>query len=177
MWDVEPLTVTQGRHVGLLWASPDCKHFSKAKGGAPRDRNIRDLAWVVVRWAKWAKPDVICMENVEEFTTWGPVDNDGQPIKEFAGQTFDDFINGLKAAGYRVQWRELRACDYGAPTIASAGFLLRAAMDAPSSGQRPRMAILHRQRSKRASSRLGSAPTAALTGLCLAPRSSTPAPR
>ncbi|MFB9224311.1 DNA cytosine methyltransferase [Paracoccus cavernae] len=124
IWDVEPLTVTQGRHVGLLWASPDCKHFSKAKGGAPRDRNIRDLAWVVVRWAKWAKPDVICMENVEEFTTWGPVDNDGQPIKEFAGQTFDDFINGLKAAGYRVQWRELRACDYGAPTIRKRWFLV-----------------------------------------------------
>lgn len=124
IWDVEPLTVTQGRHVGLLWASPDCKHFSKAKGGAPRDRNIRDLAWVVVRWAKWAKPDVICMENVEEFTTWGPVGNDGQPIKEFAGQTFDDFIKSLKAAGYRVQWRELRACDYGAPTIRKRWFLI-----------------------------------------------------
>lgn len=124
IWDVDPLTVTQGRHVGLLWASPDCKHFSKAKGAAPRDRNIRDLAWVVVRWAKWAKPDVICMENVEEFTTWGPVDNDGQPIKEFAGQTFDDFIKGLKASGYRVQWRELRACDYGAPTIRKRWFLI-----------------------------------------------------
>ena len=124
IWDVDPLTVTQRRHVGLLWASPDCKHFSKAKGAAPRDRNIRDLAWVVVRWAKWAKPDVICMENVEEFTTWGPVDNDGQPIKEFAGQTFDDFIKGLKAAGYRVQWRELRACDYGAPTIRKRWFLI-----------------------------------------------------
>lgn len=124
IWDVDPLTVTQGRHVGLLWASPDCKHFSKAKGGAPRDRNIRDLAWVVVRWAEFAKPDVIAMENVEEFVTWGPVDNDGQPIKEFAGQTFELWISRLKKAGYKVQWRELRACDYGAPTIRKRWFLI-----------------------------------------------------
>lgn len=124
IWDVDPLAVTKGRHVGLLWASPDCKHFSKAKGGAPRDRNIRDLAWVVVRWAEFAKPDVICMENVEEFVTWGPIDNDGQPIKEFAGQTFDLWIKRLRRAGYRVQWRELRACDYGAPTIRKRWFLI-----------------------------------------------------
>ncbi|WP_411838606.1 DNA cytosine methyltransferase [Paracoccus sp. ME4] len=124
IWDVDPLAVTRGRHVGLLWASPDCKHFSKAKGGAPRDRNIRDLAWVVVRWAEFAKPDVICMENVEEFVTWGPVDNDGQPIKEFAGQTFELWIGRLKKAGYKVQWRELRACDYGAPTIRKRWFLV-----------------------------------------------------
>ncbi|MFD1809317.1 DNA cytosine methyltransferase [Gemmobacter lanyuensis] len=124
IWDVEPLTVTRGRHVGLLWASPDCKHFSKAKGGAPRDRNIRDLAWVVVRWAKWAKPDVILMENVEEFLTWGPVGEDGQPIKEFAGQTFDLWVSQLKELGYKVQHRELRACDYGAPTIRKRFFLV-----------------------------------------------------
>ncbi|WP_104491978.1 DNA cytosine methyltransferase [Paracoccus denitrificans] len=124
IWDVEPLAVTKGRHVGLLWASPDCKHFSKAKGGAPRDRNIRDLAWVVVKWAEFAKPDVICMENVEEFVTWGPVDDDGQPIKELAGVTFDLWLKRLKKAGYRVQWRELRACDYGAPTIRKRWFLI-----------------------------------------------------
>ncbi|RJL18229.1 DNA cytosine methyltransferase [Paracoccus siganidrum] len=124
IWDVDPLTVTGGRHVGLLWASPDCKHFSKAKGGAPRDRNIRDLAWVVVRWAEEAKPDVICMENVEEFVTWGPTDNDGQPIKWLAGQTFELWISRLKKAGYRVKWRELRACDYGAPTIRKRWFLV-----------------------------------------------------
>ncbi|WP_084693662.1 DNA cytosine methyltransferase [Paracoccus sp. 228] len=124
IWDVDPLAVTKGRHVGLLWASPDCKHFSKAKGGAPRDRNIRDLAWVVVRWAEFAKPDVICMENVEEFVTWGPVDNDGQPIKEFAGQIFEMWIARLRKAGYKVQWRELRACDYGAPTIRKRWFLV-----------------------------------------------------
>ncbi|MCA2013479.1 DNA cytosine methyltransferase [Cereibacter sphaeroides] len=124
IWDVDPLQVTQGRRVGLLWASPDCKHFSKAKGGAPRDRNIRDLAWVVIRWAEFAKPEVILMENVEEFVTWGPVDNDGQPIKDFAGQTFELWVKQLRKAGYKVQWRELRACDYGAPTIRKRWFLI-----------------------------------------------------
>ncbi len=124
IWDVEPRAVTKGRRVGLLWASPDCKHFSKAKGGAPRDRNIRDLAWVVVRWAEEVKPDVILMENVEEFQTWGPIDNEGQPIREFAGQTYELWVRRLRAAGYRVQWRELRACDYGAPTIRNRYFLV-----------------------------------------------------
>lgn len=124
IWDVDPLTVTGGRHVGLFWASPDCKHFSKAKGGAPRDRNIRDLAWVVVKWAEEARPDVICMENVEEFVTWGPVDDDGQPIRELAGVTFDLWVRRLRRAGYKVQWRELRACDYGAPTIRKRWFLV-----------------------------------------------------
>lgn len=124
IWDVEPRTVTKGRKVGLLWASPDCKHFSKAKGGAPRDRNVRDLAWVVVKWAEEVRPDVICMENVEEFLTWGPVDNDGQPIKEFSGQTFDDWKQRLRRAGYKVQHRELRGCDYGAPTIRKRFFLV-----------------------------------------------------
>jgi len=124
IWDVDPRTVTQGRKVGLLWASPDCKHFSKAKGAAPRDRNIRDLAWVVVKWAEDVKPDVICMENVEEFVTWGPVDEDGKPVKEFAGITFELWLKRLRKAGYRVQWRELRACDYGAPTIRKRWFLV-----------------------------------------------------
>jgi DNA (cytosine-5)-methyltransferase 1 len=124
IWNVDPRTVTRGRKVGLLWASPDCKHFSKAKGGAPRDRNIRDLAWVVVRWAEDVKPDVICMENVEEFVTWGPIGNDGQLIREFAGQTFELWIKRLRKAGYRVQWRELRACHYGAPTIRKRWFLI-----------------------------------------------------
>lgn len=124
IWDVDPLTVTGGRHVGLLWASPDCKHFSKAKGGAPRDRNIRDLAWVVVKWAEEAKPDVICMENVEEFVTWGPIDNDGRPIKELAGLTYELWCKRLRKAGYKIQSRELRACDYGAPTIRKRWFLI-----------------------------------------------------
>lgn len=124
IWDVDPRTVTGGRHVGLFWASPDCKHFSKAKGGAPRDRNIRDLAWVVVKWAEDVKPDVICMENVEEFVTWGPVDDQGQPIRELAGVTFELWVRRLRRAGYKVQWREMRACNYGAPTIRKRWFLV-----------------------------------------------------
>ncbi|MDH2327678.1 DNA cytosine methyltransferase [Cereibacter sp. SYSU M97828] len=124
IWDVDPRTVAAGRRVGLLWASPDCKHFSKAKGGAPRDRNIRDLAWVVVKWAEEVQPDVILMENVEEFRTWGHVGEDGQPIKEFAGQIFELWLKRLRKAGYKVQWRELRGCDYGAPTIRKRFFMV-----------------------------------------------------
>lgn len=124
IWDVDPLAVTQGRKVGLLWASPDCKHFSKAKGAAPRDRNIRDLAWVVVRWAEQARPDVIIMENVEEFVTWGPLDDTGRPIEWLRGHTFGFWVAQLRKAGYRVQWREMRACDYGAPTIRKRWFLI-----------------------------------------------------
>lgn len=124
IWDVAPREVTKGRPVGLLWASPDCKHFSKAKGGAPKDRNIRDLAWVIVRWMEDVRPDVVAMENVEEFRTWGPLDNDGQPIPEFIGQTFDDWCRRIRKAGYRMQWKELRACDYGAPTIRKRFFMI-----------------------------------------------------
>jgi DNA (cytosine-5)-methyltransferase 1 len=124
IWDVAPREVTKGKHVGLLWASPDCKHFSKAKGGAPKDRNIRDLAWVIVRWMEEVKPDVVAMENVEEFRTWGPIDNEGQPIPEFIGQTFNDWCRRIRKAGYRLQWKELRACDYGAPTIRKRFFMI-----------------------------------------------------
>lgn len=124
IWDVSPIEVTRGRPVGLFWASPDCKHFSKAKGGKPMDRNIRDLAWVVVRWAEEVKPDVIILENVEEFVTWGPLYEDGKPIVELRGQTFEDWTRRLKKAGYKVQWRELRACDYGAPTIRKRFFMI-----------------------------------------------------
>lgn len=124
IWDVDPLTVTQGRHVGLLWASPDCKHFSKAKGGAPKDRNIRDLAWVIVDWAEKAKPDVILMENVEEFRTWGPICDQGKVIQGLEGTTFDLWTKRLKNAGYKLQWRELRARDYGAPTIRKRFFMV-----------------------------------------------------
>lgn len=124
IWDVSPSEVTRGRPVGLFWASPDCKHFSKAKGGKPLDRNIRDLAWVVVRWAEEVSPDVIILENVEEFVTWGPLYEDGRPIVELRGQTFEDWTRRLKKAGYKVQWRELRACDYGAPTIRKRFFMI-----------------------------------------------------
>jgi DNA (cytosine-5)-methyltransferase 1 len=124
IWDVEPLSVTKGRKVSLLWSSPDCKHFSKAKGGAPKDRNIRDLAWVIVKWAEDAKPDVILMENVEEFRTWGPICDAGKIIQGLEGTTFDLWVKRLKQAGYKLEWRELRACDYGAPTIRRRFFMV-----------------------------------------------------
>ena len=115
VWDVDPLEVTGGSPVGLLWASPDCKHLSKAKGGKPVDKNIRGLAWIVLRWAGTVRPRVIILENVEEFQTWGPVRR-GRPVKSKTGQTFRRFVDQLEALGYAVEWRELVAADYGAPT-------------------------------------------------------------
>ena len=123
VWDIDPRKACEGRPVGLAWFSPDCKHFSKAAGGKPVDKNIRGLAWVAVRWAATVHPRVIVLENVEEFKTWGPVVN-GQPIKEQAGCTFNSFVNALRKHGYTVDWRELRACDYGAPTIRKRLFLI-----------------------------------------------------
>ena len=115
VWDVDPETVCRGRPVALAWFSPDCKHFSKAKGAALVDRKIRGLAWIVLRWAAKVRPRVIILENVEEFQTWGPV-RKGKPVKELAGTTFQKFVGQLRALGYTVEWRELVAADYGAPT-------------------------------------------------------------
>lgn len=123
VWEIDPRKVTQGRPVALVWCSPDCKHFSKAKGGTPVSKKIRGLAWVAVRWAATVRPRVIILENVEEFMTWGPI-KDGQPIKEKAGQTFRSFVNELKKLGYAVDWRVMRACDYGAPTSRKRFFLI-----------------------------------------------------
>lgn len=115
IWDADPVEVCQGRPVGLAWFSPDCKHFSKAKGSALVDRKIRGLAWVVLRWAGTVRPRVIILENVEEFTTWGPVRR-GKPVKAKAGQTFRQWKKQLQDLGYQVEHRELIAADYGAPT-------------------------------------------------------------
>lgn len=123
VWDVDPLDVTGGKPVGLFWASPDCKHFSKAKGGKPVEKKIRGLAWIVLRWAGKARPRVIILENVEEFQTWGPV-RKGRPVKKLAGQTFRRFVKQLEALGYTVEWRELVAADYGAPTTRKRFFLV-----------------------------------------------------
>jgi DNA (cytosine-5)-methyltransferase 1 len=120
IFKVDPLDHVAGQHVGLAWFSPDCKHFSKAKGGKPVERNIRDLAWVIVLWAQRAKPDVIIMENVEEWKEWGPLvetERGLMPCPDSRGQTFQKWCKAMKAAGYKLQHRELRACDYGAPTI------------------------------------------------------------
>lgn len=124
VFEVDPVAVTHGRPVGLLWASPDCKHFSKAKGGKPVSKKIRSLAWVVVKWAKAVRPRVICLENVEEFQTWGPLGADQKPCPNRKGETFQKWVESLRNLGYKVEWKELRACDYGAPTIRKRLFLV-----------------------------------------------------
>jgi len=143
-YDVDPLTVTKGRDVGLLWASPDCTHFSRAKGGKPVEKRIRGLAWVVIKWAKAVRPRVIILENVPEFKTWGPTIKIKQereqlffdlfrsskfdiieyPNPNKKGMTFRFWVNRLRGLGYKVDWRELSACDYGAPTIRKRLFLI-----------------------------------------------------
>ena len=125
VWQVPPRWATKGAPVALLWASPDCTHFSRAKGAAPnRDEKRRDLAWVIVKWAEQVRPRVICLENVPEFVSWGPLDKKGAPVKSEAGTTFQAFVRRLRRLGYSVQWRELRARDYGAPTIRKRLFMV-----------------------------------------------------
>lgn len=124
VWDVDPIQVCGGHPVALAWFSPDCKHFSKAKGGKPKDKNIRGLAWVALRWAGTVRPRVIMLENVEEFKTWGPLNRGHRPIKAKQGVTFRKFITQLKDLGYQVEYRELVAADYGTPTIRKRFFLI-----------------------------------------------------
>lgn len=115
VWNIDPEEICAGRKVGLAWFSPDCKHFSKAKGSALVDRNIRGLAWIVLKWAGKVRPRVIMLENVEEFQTWGPV-RKGKPIKSRAGKTFRQWKSQLESLGYTIEHKELVAADYGAPT-------------------------------------------------------------
>lgn len=124
VFEVDPVEVCGGQAVGLLWASPDCKHFSKAKGGKPVSKKIRGLAWVVVNWAKAVQPRVICLENVEEFQTWGPLGADDRPDPARRGETFREWKGQLEALGYVVEWRELRASEHGTPTIRKRLFLV-----------------------------------------------------
>jgi len=119
-----PIEVTQGQPVGLAWFSPDCKHFSKAKGGKPVEKKIRGLAWVVVKWARTVKPRVIMLENVEEFEHWGPLQPDGRPCPARKGLTFRRWRAQLENCGYRIEMRQLRGCDYGAPTIRKRLFII-----------------------------------------------------
>ncbi|WP_321574339.1 DNA cytosine methyltransferase [Paraburkholderia franconis] len=137
--------MTGQQPIGLAWFSPDCKHHSKAKGGKPREQKIRGLAWVTLKWATFQAPRCIALENVEEFLDWGPLDDEGRPIKAEKGRTFRAFIDALTTGlaadhpdvqeifetlgadfpmerlrtglGYKAEWRVLRACDFGAPTI------------------------------------------------------------
>lgn len=124
VWQVDPVEACKGYPVGLAWFSPDCKHFSKAKGGKPKDKFIRGLAWVACRWAGLVRPRVIMLENVEEFKTWGPLNRRKHPIKSKQGKTFEKFVQQLTDLGYEVQFRELVAADYGAPTMRKRFFLI-----------------------------------------------------
>jgi len=159
VFDVNPMAATAGRPVGLAWFSPDCRHFSKAKGSKPVEKEIRGLAWIVIRWALAVRPRVMMLENVEEFKTWGPLivsaDGGQRPNPERAGETFEAFCgmlsggipaghpallecceflgiaaDGVQAQqlvaglGYAVDHRELRACDFGAPTIRKRFFMV-----------------------------------------------------
>jgi DNA (cytosine-5)-methyltransferase 1 len=124
VWVVPPRRATWGEELDALWASPDCKDFSRAKGGKPVDRKIRSLAWVVLRWAAQCRPRVIFLENVPEFETWGPLTRSGRRIKARAGETFRTFVANLRALGYLVDWRPMAACDYGAPTTRERLFLV-----------------------------------------------------
>jgi DNA (cytosine-5)-methyltransferase 1 len=129
VWDVDPLEATGGKPVELMWASPDCTFFSKARGAKPhRDRNRagrrRGLAHVVVRWARAVRPRVICLENVEEFRRWGPLGADGLPDPKKVGVSYAFWRKQLERLGYVVEERELRACDFGAPTIRKRLFII-----------------------------------------------------
>ena len=124
VWQVDPVKACNGHPVGLAWFSPDCKHFSKAKGGKPKDKNIRGLAWVALRWAGLVRPRVIMLENVEEFKTWGPLNRRHHPIKSKQGRTFEKFVQQLIDLGYEVQFKELVAADYGAPTMRKRFFMI-----------------------------------------------------
>lgn len=116
IWEVRPLEATGGRPVDVLWASPDCTHFSIAKGDVPKKQEIRSLAWAVVRWAKAVKPSVIFVENVQEFRGWGPLGRDGRPQKARMGVTFLRWRRQLERLGYTVDHKVLDASRYGAPT-------------------------------------------------------------
>lgn len=124
VWDVDPVKVTNNQPVGLVWLSPDCKHFSKAKGGKPVEKKIRGLAWIALRWADLTRPRIIMLENVEEFKTWGRIGEDGKPDPKYKGETFRSFIRALRYQGYSVEWRVMKACDYGSPTIRRRFFMV-----------------------------------------------------
>lgn len=130
VWEVDPVEACGGLPVRFLHASPDCTHFSRAKGSTPRKQHIRSLAEVVIVWAEKVRPLVITLENVPEFTTWGPLhaapgqQHDGTPIKERAGEDFNAWCGKLRALGYGVEWRVLDASHFGAPTKRKRFFLV-----------------------------------------------------
>lgn len=124
VWEVKPRVATGGRDVDLLWASPNCTHFSRARGGKPMDRGNRALSWSIVRWARETRPAVILCENVNEWTAWGPLDDNDRPIVGRAGESFRRWVGELRRLGYSVDWRKLVAADYGAPTTRERTYLV-----------------------------------------------------
>jgi DNA (cytosine-5)-methyltransferase 1 len=124
VWDVAPREAVRGRTLDLLWLSPDCTHHSRAKGGMPRETGRRALADVAIPWARDARPRVIMLENVPEWLQWGPLNEDGHPIRERAGEFFRAWCSRLVDLGYQIEWRVLRACDYGAPTSRERVYLI-----------------------------------------------------
>lgn len=137
VWKVEPVAATGGRPVGLLWASPDCRHFSRAAGGRPKWKSVRSLPGVVLTWAKRVRPAVIVVENVREFLGWGPLLADGTPCPDRIGRSFNTWVGRLRGLGYRVQWRELCAADFGTPTIRTRLFVVARCDDAPIAWPQP----------------------------------------
>jgi len=141
IWTVDPKEACGSTPVGLAWFSPDCTHFSRARGGKPRDKTIRGLAWVVIRWAQTVKPRVIILENVEEFQTWGPLGPDGTPDPDREGETFRAWMSQLTDLGYSIEFKSLVAADYGTPTTRKRLFLVarrdgsRSAWPKPSHGK------------------------------------------
>lgn len=127
IWGVDPRAVTGGEPVDMMWLSPDCTHFSKARGKAPKSERIRGLAWTAVKWARRVRPSYIFLENVEEFQDWCPLDKKGYPKMHLRGAIFDKFVRHLRREGYSVSYRELVACDYGAPTSRKRFFLIATA--------------------------------------------------
>ncbi len=132
VYKVDPLDHMRGKHIGLAWFSPDCKHFSKAKGGKPVSRNIRDLCWIIPGWIEriqesGGKVDVVIMENVEEFKDYGPLIETGKglrPDPERKGETYQKWCRKLRRLGAKMESRELRGRDYGAPTIRKRLFII-----------------------------------------------------
>ena len=116
IWDTNPTKLCAGRPVDVAWFSPDCRHFSRAKGGKKTSARVRSLASSVIPWAREARPRIIFMENVEEWKSWGPLDENGDPVVRKIGLSFRTWHGKIKAQGYKTDMRMLRACDYGAPT-------------------------------------------------------------
>jgi DNA (cytosine-5)-methyltransferase 1 len=131
IWEVDPIEATRGRPVDLAWFSPDCTHFSRAKGARPCSPRIRGLAWVVVRWARKVRPRIILLENVAEFETWGPLTEEHRPCPKRQGEHFALWRKQLEKLGYTIDWRTLCAADYGAPTSRRRLFLVARCDGAP----------------------------------------------